>query len=325
MGARRRVEWVKAWDIFLAHPVLGVGLGNFAHYTVWMEAYAGLPKYPESWLFTNCHNLFFQLLAETGLLGTLVVISALATCLLPYLFKGNQTPENLLLISIAAIILSHSMLEYPLWYWPFLSMLLLVCALSPLKYRLLEIRPAFASGVWVVLAVCCIANFSFGYKVFWDLVNFNVPAPNIQEDIRRVVRLQEIAENPLWRPEAELVLSNYILPTRSQIPYKIKTFESMVTSMPYPQLLFKLAILYSMDNQPEKARQVMALGIANYPDLLPRFSDELSKMQDPALAMIKAMALRAKSVYGNPATVSDARRVATVMTVATPVIRKLWF
>lgn len=325
MGVRRRVEWVKAWDIFLAHPLLGVGLGNFAHYTVAMEAYAGLPKFPESWLFTNCHNLFFQLLAETGLIGTAIVVIGLGACLLPYLSRGRQSADNLLLLSIAAIILSHSMLEYPLWYWPFLSMLLLICALSPLRYRILEIRPSFAAAVSVGVAVCCVANFVFGHQVFWDLVRSNMPVPDIKEDIRRVVRLQQIARNPLWRPEAELVLSNYLLPTRSQLHYKIQLFEKMADSMPYSQLLFKLAVLYSMDNQPEKARQAMVLAIANYPDFISGFADELSKMPDPSLANIKAMALRAKLAYGNPATITDQRRIATVMTVASPVTRKIWF
>jgi len=325
MGVRRRVEWIKAWDIFLAHPLLGVGLGNFAHYTVSMEAYDGLPKFPESWLFTHCHNLFFQLLAETGLIGTAIVVIGLSACLLPYLAKGKQSSDNLLLLGIATIILSHSMLEYPLWYWPFLSMLLLVCALSPQPYRMLEIRPSFAAAVSLGVAACCVANFVFGYNIFWDLVRFNMPVPDIKEDMRRVVRLQEIARNPLWTPEAELVLSNYLLPTRSQLHYKIQLFEKMAYSMPYSQLLFKLAILYSLDQQQEKARQAMVLSIANYPDFTPAFYAELAKLTDPDLANIKAMALRAKNAYGNPATITDERRVATVMTVASPVTRKLWF
>ncbi|MDE1715638.1 O-antigen ligase family protein, partial [Chromobacterium amazonense] len=69
-GARRRIEWSKAWEVFLQHPWFGVGLGGYGWHSAWLEAYGGWPKEPESWLFTHCHNLIFQLLAETGLVGT---------------------------------------------------------------------------------------------------------------------------------------------------------------------------------------------------------------------------------------------------------------
>ncbi|WP_162787960.1 O-antigen ligase family protein [Chromobacterium haemolyticum] len=69
-GARRKIEWTKAWDVFLAHPWVGVGVGGFAAQSVAMEVTSGLSKAPESWLFAHCHNLLFQMLAEVGLLGT---------------------------------------------------------------------------------------------------------------------------------------------------------------------------------------------------------------------------------------------------------------
>ena len=325
VGFRRRVEWAKAWDIFLSHPFFGVGLGNFAHYSVQMEAFSGYPKYPESWLFTNCHNLVFQLLAETGIFGAVVVVFGLAFCLFPYFSKGKQNVENLFLICIAGIILGHSMLEYPLWYWPFLAMLYTICALSPVASYRLDMSKMFCSAISLAVAACCFMNFYFGRTVFYELVGYNMPVPSISENIRRVVRLQEIEKNPLWRPEAQLVLSNYLLPTSSQIDYKIKLFEEMSYSLPYPQLLFKLAILYSLNNQPQKARSVMVLAIANFPDMLPAFLSDLDSRKEPSLLMIREMTRKAVVAYGNPQAVTTNSRIAAVMTVAAPVTRKALF
>jgi len=325
LGARRRIEWAKAWSIFTAHPFFGVGLGNYAHYSVQMEAFDGYPKYPESWLFTNCHNLVFQLLAETGLFGAAALIVGLVLCLYPYFSKGKQTIENLFFVCIAGIILGHSMLEYPLWYWPFLSMLYTVCAFSPVASYKLEINDKLSAAISIIVAICCFVNFYFGRAVFWDLVNFNMPVPSIGENIRRVVRLREIEKNPLWRPEAQLVLSNYLLPTTSQIDYKINFFEKMSYSLPYPQLLFKLAILYSLDNQPQKAKNMMVLAISNFPDLLPAFLTDINSRKEPSLVMIRDMASKAVAVYGSGQAVTADSRVAAVMTVASPVTRKPLF
>ncbi len=64
--------WRAAWHLFLQHPLAGWGLGTFG------EAYqsAGLPLETGA-LFA--HNLFLQLLVETGLLGTLLAVLAIGS------------------------------------------------------------------------------------------------------------------------------------------------------------------------------------------------------------------------------------------------------
>lgn len=79
---KRRLLVGAAWRMFLDHPVLGVGAGN---YTVHFEEYAsdlgsasrdyedpGEPHYP--------HNLYLEVGAETGLVGLLAFGAALAAC-----------------------------------------------------------------------------------------------------------------------------------------------------------------------------------------------------------------------------------------------------
>ncbi len=59
----RMAHWQAAWEMWLARPVLGVGIGNYA---VTYPAYA-LPRWDDP--LGHAHNYFLNIAAETGLVG----------------------------------------------------------------------------------------------------------------------------------------------------------------------------------------------------------------------------------------------------------------
>jgi O-antigen ligase len=70
----RLYSWHRAWDMFLDHPVVGVGAGNFA----WRvgkydssEAAIQERKFKRSVAGRAAHSMYFQLLPETGVAGLL--------------------------------------------------------------------------------------------------------------------------------------------------------------------------------------------------------------------------------------------------------------
>lgn len=67
----RTLLWGSAWKLFLAHPLFGTGLGSFdeAYQRAGFSLVEGGARYP--------HNLFLQLLSETGLVGTGLFLVAL--------------------------------------------------------------------------------------------------------------------------------------------------------------------------------------------------------------------------------------------------------
>ena len=76
---RRYTEWQKAIILFKESPVVGVGWNQFAKHSIALQKQ--FPNAPtNSGLFTNCHNIILQLLAETGIIGLLLFI-------LPYLIE----------------------------------------------------------------------------------------------------------------------------------------------------------------------------------------------------------------------------------------------
>ncbi len=66
-----------AWRVFLDHPILGVGPSQFAtYYSVEYVNRVGLQPLQKGY---QAHNLYFQALAETGLVGFTCFVSIMAT------------------------------------------------------------------------------------------------------------------------------------------------------------------------------------------------------------------------------------------------------
>jgi len=64
---RRYVLTVATWHVFLDHPILGVGPGHFAEY--YSMPYGNRVGLIEQLKKYRGHNLYFETLAETGILG----------------------------------------------------------------------------------------------------------------------------------------------------------------------------------------------------------------------------------------------------------------
>ncbi len=321
-GARRRVEWTKAWEVFLAHPWLGVGLGRYAAQSVWLEAFGGLPKFPESWLFTQCHNLIFQLLAETGLIGTLVAVLGLAWCLLPLLSRKGQGAESLMLACLGMMILTHSFFEFPLWYLPFLAMLVIVCTLSGAPIWQLQARTGVLRWTSVATGGLMIAHVISGGMIFWRLIEYNQPSLSSAENIQRADYLRKVGFDPLWATSANLVMGNYLLPSRQHLSIVLPYYEQMARDQPYVAVLLRLSLSRALAGQAQGARLALVQALANFPDEAPRIATTLSAWPDPEIDPLRRIADEASAAYQAHGAGTDAGRLAAVMTVASPVTRQ---
>lgn len=64
----RMAHWQAAWEMWLAHPIFGVGIGNYA---VVYPAYA-LPRWDDP--LGHAHNYFLNIAAETGTVGLMAYL-----------------------------------------------------------------------------------------------------------------------------------------------------------------------------------------------------------------------------------------------------------
>ena len=97
--------WQSAVKIFYERPVLGAGPGNY------MYNYARF-KSPDGMEAKHAHSIFFETLAETGIVGTLLLFS-FVVLLMTYFFKKDDTSPLGVGIGFAMLaFLLHNMVDF---------------------------------------------------------------------------------------------------------------------------------------------------------------------------------------------------------------------
>ena len=122
----RSIIWRNAWQVFQMHPISGWGWGQIGWGLEQTTLAGHLHPLPLDNI-DNAHDLVLQLLAETGLAGTLPVLVAaliwLWQIVQPWragLAGAARRIAALPALLAVAFIGLHSMVEYPLWYVYFL-------------------------------------------------------------------------------------------------------------------------------------------------------------------------------------------------------------
>ena len=124
----RMSEWHKAWLIFLDHPWFGTGWSSYGYEGFAISSAPEFANTPyENSLFSHSHNLIFNLLAETGIIGTLIILGGFGYVLKP-LFTIKWQDETVFVMSMLIVTGVHSLVEYPLWYVHFFFVLVLLLA-----------------------------------------------------------------------------------------------------------------------------------------------------------------------------------------------------
>ncbi|WP_325048909.1 O-antigen ligase family protein, partial [Neisseria chenwenguii] len=134
-GSARQIEAKKAWLAFQTAPFFGHGWNSYALQSFLVNAEQ--QNYANNILgvlFTHAHNIVLNLLAEMGLVGTLLVAACILTAVWRMLSRPNH-PASLLLLATMTVSMCHSMLEYPLWYIYFLTPFCLMLSLSPAQQQ----------------------------------------------------------------------------------------------------------------------------------------------------------------------------------------------
>jgi len=292
-GARRRIEWAKCWEIIKAFPWLGTGFGGYGYQSVWLETFGGLPRVPESSLFTHSHNLLTQLAAETGVPATLLAVVVVTRVLWPYCQRQHATADNAFLLMVACTTIWHSMFEYPLWYLPFSFVFMVVLGLSPTKPIKLKFRSSMCHVGGVLLAGLALSYVAKGAMVFPLLVESQNPSRDIARNQQQIEQLLTLSANPFWRFESELMLSNFLVPSPEQLTIKLKHHEDLVAYRPYPMLLCKLATLQQWAGQNRKAQDSLHMLIAAYPVDISRCAMIIASARDAKLQPLLDMMAQA--------------------------------
>jgi hypothetical protein len=158
-GGSRLALYSNVMDLIAQKPWLGWGWRELAY-----AHYSGVFDVRFVELLDNAHNLPLHLAVELGLPYALLFCAAIAWWVLRSAPWAEVQPTRQLAWAVLMLLGVHSMVEYPLWYGPFLMTLgLCLGLLQPLKYKdnrpVTQVNSAQAAIKFVAIGLLCLAAY----------------------------------------------------------------------------------------------------------------------------------------------------------------------
>jgi O-antigen ligase len=250
--------WGIAWRIFLAAPLLGVGLGEFAG----AAFSAGLPAEMTAAfaIWTSPHNLVLQLLAETGVVGAILVLGAWGVWWWQSgrLIRADPNPALWFIVAVVGVELLHSMVEFPMWNAHFLGITALCMGTgSSASYARPAAWKAFCGAMACAALLALLAATLLDY---WKLdltratgTGTTLPVAGASEDAATLSRLG----SGLLAPVAELWILRGVAIDRDRLDAKLRLSERVIHYWPSPLIAVRLAIFLALAGRVEEAASVV--------------------------------------------------------------------
>ncbi len=158
-GGSRLALYSNVLDLIAQKPWLGWGWRELAY-----AHYSGVFDVRFVELLDNAHNLPLHLAVELGLPYALLFCGAIVWWVLRSAPWAEVHPTRQLAWAVLMLLGVHSMVEYPLWYGPFLMTLgLCLGLLQPLKYKdnrlLTQVNPAQPAIQFIAAGLLCLAAY----------------------------------------------------------------------------------------------------------------------------------------------------------------------
>lgn len=216
----RLTEWHKAWLIFLENPWFGTGWGSYAYQSFMMSlkpSFAG--NIFSNGVFTRTHNIVLNLLAETGVIGTSLILGGFGYLLKPLLKRSWQV-ETVVILAMILVTTVHSLLEFPLWYAHLffvfvilLSILLNINQSNPTQLKVLPIKNKVIKMVLVSFSLCYLLVAGRLYFLYWQMQQYALSSDNSEQN-RIIIAEKTLAigeRQPLMRVYSDTKALNGII------------------------------------------------------------------------------------------------------------------
>jgi O-antigen ligase len=265
VSSSRLEHWRAAWWAFKEAPVLGAGWGRFPwHHFLYQAQHADLILEE---LFNHTHNILFQLLAETGLAGTALLIAG-AFLWISRIRSADYPLESWWLLGLLTVIGLYSMVEFPLWYSFFLGLAAVAVGMGAGTGNFMRlgghVRRPFI--VVCVFAFCVTFSVLYSYRDLGRLYRDDrtpLPWTQAEQILERGMR------DPIFAPYAEFAASSFIALDRENLGDKLVLNTRVMHFAPVAPVVYRQAILLGLDGQKEAARRQFTLAMRAYPHALP--------------------------------------------------------
>ncbi len=260
----RRVLWANAAQLAGLRPWFGWGLGEFdyAHYATLFEG----PRFCR--IVDNAHNLFLQVAVEAGIPAALALLACFGFLVWRTRPWRERDPGRVLCWAVIALVLLHSMVEYPLWYGPFQLALLLAAA------HLWRTRPGAARAVAAAprLAMCAVGAVTLAAAV-WDYhrVSQIFLPPAERSAAYADDPLRQAWRSPVFGPQARFAGFTLTPLTRDNAAEMALMGERVLHYSPEPAVVRKLIEALLFTGQDEAAQWHLARFRVAFPSDHERF------------------------------------------------------
>ena len=268
-----------AWLMFLSNPVLGTGFGEYAWRALELSAELGSGGPPG--LDRHSHNLFLQLLAETGLAG----VACIAIPLVSWFWRmpwRSLTPERCWTIGVLAVIGLHSMVEFPLWHANFLGMFaLLFGAASPGGAALAPTRLRRGLVLLVVVAGGLTARGVWSdYRAFerWYGAVEAMDARGEIPGSNDLDVLMKLREGSLFGPYFERIASEALALDEEDLGDKLALNTQVMRAYPMPSVVLRQIALLALSGRDADAVRTLRAAIKVYPQWTRKWLPILEKL-----------------------------------------------
>lgn len=287
--------WREAVQIGLAHPFVGVGFGQFAWQHFMLSSESALAQAPAALLpsplagamYNHSHNLLTQVGAEFGSAGLLLLLAGagywLAGCV-----RQPATLAGWWVAAVLAVLTIHSLLEYPLWYAPFLGIAAILIGAADTHTLRLQLsglmRAAF--GLMLVLGWISLVRIADSYGQLEGLFRARQAPPSVQE-IERV--LQHVRHESMLTPYSDFAYAAGIAPNRAQSEDQQLLNSAVMRFAPTQEVVYRQALLLALQGETAAAQVMLKRALALYPGAAENFLIEASQLEPEAQRSVEPL------------------------------------
>jgi O-antigen ligase len=306
---RRFYEWYKCIVIFLNHPWFGIGWYQYPR-----EAIELMLKDSRFWyipansaLYTHSHNSVANIMAETGIIGTFIIIGYGIIYTIYNMLKNFNNYETLFIVFIVLTLIGQSLFQYPLWYGYFFMYFMFLLSIN--KGTISFNNSKFFSGMFAVIFFGFVYLCGVNYQTYTQVAELTHQPRTIDEYTNNVTGLiQVVNDNPLWQLPALIALDGYLQPGSAQTSSVLsnadmqKYIDMIGNQLPYPGALFKQLVIRKINGDSTGAAYYANLLAHGFPYFKDKFADQLEQMGAnfvPEAQIIRNFHYEDKSIFAN--------------------------
>ncbi len=258
--------WADAWQMFITHPWLGVGYGQYSWNSFLLagtHAFSELPQPAE-----HTHNLPLHLLAELGLpAGALLIASTWHW--IKGVAKKTCSFESWWMLALLALLGIHSLLEYPLWYSNFMGIAAILLGAG--EPRML--RPDFSRvGRPALMAMLALGFYSavaleHSYASLETVVNRAMSHTIKDRELASINNeLLRLHKESMLTPYVELIYAISLPPSRERLDEKLIISQNALRFAPLSPVAYGYAELLALHGDRAAALDQLTLARKAYPN-----------------------------------------------------------